>query len=203
MTIEKWLNKFYPVFSKDDIVSSIIEEKKMIPLKTVLIKDNTNKLYGTVNIEKLKESDKDKKISDIADEVLYYCYEDDYVEDAALMMIESHDFTLPVINKDGEISGVITVFEILEALMEFTSMDQPGLKISLILKNEPGSLRKVVDAFADVEINILSIMTSSFEESNKRVVIRTEEREISEVKNVLDNINIDYESITREEGFSA
>ncbi len=203
MTIEKWLNKFYPVFSKDDIVSSIIEEKKMIPLKTVLIKDNSNKLYGTVNIEKLKKSDGNKKISDISEEVLYYCYEDDYIEDAALMMIESHDFTLPVINKNGEICGVITVFEILEALMEFTSMDQPGLKISLILKNEPGSLRKVVDAFADIEINILSIMTSSYEESNKRVVIRTEERDISEVKRVLDNISIDYESITREEGFSA
>ncbi|MDK2950651.1 MAG: acetoin utilization protein AcuB [Kosmotogales bacterium] len=203
MTIEKWLNKFYPVFNKDDKVSSILEEKKMLPLKTILIKDDSNKLYGTLNIETLKENDKNKIISEVADDVLYYCYEDDYIEDAALLMIESHDFTLPVINRKGEISGVITVFEILEALMEFTSMDQPGLKVSLLLKNEPGSLRKVVDAFADIEINILSIMTSSVKDNEKRVVIRTEERDISEVRNILDEININYESITKEEGFSA
>jgi acetoin utilization protein AcuB len=87
--------------------------------------------------------------------------------------------------------------------MEFTSMDQTGLKVSLLLKNEPGSLRKVVDAFADIEINILSIMTSSVKDNEKRVVIRTEERDISEVRNILDEININYESITKEEGFSA
>jgi hypothetical protein len=46
-------------------------------------------------------------------------------------------------------------------------------------------------------------MTSSVKDNEKRVVIRTEERDISEVRNILDEININYESITKEEGFSA
>ena len=47
------------------------------------------------------------------------------------MLIESHDYVLPVVNDDFVVVGQF-VFEILEGLMEFTAMDRAGARISII-----------------------------------------------------------------------
>ena len=119
------------------------------------------------------------------------------------MLIESHDYVLPVVNDDFVVVGAIGVFEILEGLMEFTAMDRPGARISIILEDKPGALREVVDFLAEKEVNILSIITSTAESKEfKRVVIRTDESDISLIADILGEKGISFESISEEEGFS-
>ncbi|HOZ98787.1 ACT domain-containing protein, partial [Mesotoga prima] len=133
----------------------------------------------------------------------FYCRDSDFIEDAALMLIESHDYVLPVVNDDFVVVGAIGVFEILEGLMEFTAMDRPGARISIILEDKPGALRDVVDFLAEREVNILSIITSTAESKEfKRVVIRTDESDISLIADILGEKGISFESISEEEGFS-
>lgn len=201
MTIDKWLNRAYPIFSKDNTVDWVFEEKKNFPLTTVILKNKDDTLFGIVRSENIERSEPDTLLKDIAEPPSYFCYTTDFIEDAVLLLIESHDFVIPVVSANMELVGVVTVFEILEALMEFTSMDQPGARIAIVLKDKPGALREIVDALAEKEINITSIITSPNDEAQKRVIIRTEESDIREIASILEDNKIIFEAVTEEEGF--
>lgn len=201
LTVDKWLNRAYPIFSKDNTVSWVMEEKKNFPLSTVILKNDDDTLFGSVRSETIDSSPFDTVLKNISEAPSYYCYTTDFIEDAVLLLIESHDFVLPVVSAGMKLVGVITVFEILEAMMEFTSMDQPGARISMVLEDQPGALRKVVDALAEKEINISSIITSGSSDGLRNVIIRTQESAIGEIAVVLGENGIVFEAVTEEEGF--
>ncbi|ACR80606.1 MULTISPECIES: CBS domain-containing protein [Kosmotoga] len=203
MFVKKWINRAYPTFNKKDTVGKVLEECETYEVAVVVAHDDEGKLAGMTRASKLMNEDPGKPIKELLEEPAYYCYAEDYIEDAILLLIESHDFVIPVVSHDMKLKGVLTVFDILEALMEFTAMDQKGSRISLLLDDKPGVLKKVVDVLAEKEINILSIVTSPEGESKKRVIIRTDETNLKEIVEVLQSNNISFETVTEEEGFCA
>ncbi|AKI97865.1 CBS domain-containing protein [Kosmotoga pacifica] len=202
MRVSKWINRAFPVFSSEQSVSDVMKVAEEYNLSTIVVHDDAKKLLGVVKGKQLVEYDSEVKLADIVEEPEYFSYDTDIIEDVVLMLIESHDLVIPVVSEDMTLKGVVTIFDILEALMEFTSMDQKGVRISVILNDRPGALKKVVDLLADHEINILSIVTSPEEDGKKNVIIRTSETDIGEVANILDSNDIEYDSIIEEEGFS-
>ncbi len=203
MTVSKWINRAYPVFRSSDSVKDVLKEKDVLGLSTIVVKDAEDKFVGAISIERLGEENLGEKLETLDIETTYFCFSDDYVEDAVLLLIESRDFVLPVIDDTSRVLGVITVYEILEALMEFTAMDRSGCRVSILLDDVPGALKTVVDALAESEINILSIVTTTYEDSRKRVVIRTSDTDIEKIAQALEDSEAILESITEEEGFSA
>ncbi|OAA30888.1 hypothetical protein AT15_09400 [Kosmotoga arenicorallina S304] len=202
MEVGKWVNRAFPVFSSQDSVSDVLKAEEKYDFSTVVVHDEAGKLLGSITKKELKNHNPDTKLAEIAKEPEYFSYETDIIEDVVLMLIESHDLVIPVVSSDMTLRGVITVFDILEALMEFTSMDQKGVRISVILGDKPGALKKVVDLLADNEINILSIVTSPGEGGKKNVIIRTSETDIGEIAGIFNSNGIEYDSIMEEEGFS-
>jgi len=203
MTVSKWVNRAYPVYRGSETVEKVAREEKTLGFSTIVVMDDNDKLLGTVSAERISGEDRSKKLEEFIVESPYFCLVDDYIEDAVLMLIESRDFVLPVIDDKSRVLGAITVYEILEALMEFTAMDRSGCRISMLLEDVPGSLKGVVDALAESEINILSIVTTTQEDSRKRVVIRTSDTDIGKIAEALEGSTAMLESITEEEGFSA
>jgi len=203
MNIDKWTNRTYPVFDENRSLKEILTETKKIGLTTIISVDKEGRLSGIARLDEILESDISGLLSGVISEPVFYCRDSDFIEDAALMLIESHDYILPVVNDDFVVVGTIGVFEILEGLMEFTAMDKPGTRISIVLDDKPGALRDVVDFLAEREVNILSIITSASEsEDSRRVVIRTDESDISMIAEILQEQGIPFESISEEEGFS-
>ncbi|HCO70181.1 MAG TPA: hypothetical protein DIT26_06355 [Mesotoga infera] len=203
MNIDKWTNRTYPVFDENRSLKEILAETKKIGLTTIISVDKEGRLSGIARLDEILESDISGLLSGVVSEPVFYCRDSDFIEDAALMLIESHDYILPVVNDDFVVVGAIGVFEILEGLMEFTAMDKPGTRISIVLDDKPGALRDVVDFLAEREVNILSIITSASEsEDSRRVVIRTDESDISMIAEILQEQGIPFESISEEEGFS-
>jgi len=203
MNIDKWTNRTYPVFDENRSLKEILTETKKIGLTTIISVDKEGRLSGIARLDEILERDISGLLSEVISEPVFYCRDSDFIEDAALMLIESHDYILPVVNDDFVLVGAIGVFEILEGLMEFTAMDKPGTRISIVLDDKPGALRDVVDFLAEREVNILSIITSASEsEDSRRVVIRTDESDISMIAEILQEQGIPFESISEEEGFS-
>ncbi|MBN2252539.1 MAG: ACT domain-containing protein [Kosmotogaceae bacterium] len=203
MNIDKWTNRTYPVFDENSSLEEVLAETKKIGLTTIISVDKEGRLSGIARLDEILESDISGLLSGVISEPVFYCRDSDFIEDAALMLIESHDYVLPVVNDDFLVVGAIGVFEILEGLMEFTAMDKPGTRISIVLDDKPGALRDVVDFLAEREVNILSIITSASEsEDSRRVVIRTDESDISMIAEILQEQGISFESISEEEGFS-
>ncbi len=202
MNICKWTNRTYPLFSDDCTVGEILSDRKSAGLTYIISVDSDGRLAGVARVDDIKDVDPATPVSEVITEPVFYCRDSDFIEDAALMLIESHDYVLPVVDDDFLVVGAIGVFEILEGLMEFTAMDKPGTRVSVILEDKPGALRDVVDYLAEREVNILSIITSAAEsEDERRVVIRTDESDIGMIAEILQEKGVSFESISEEEGF--
>ena len=202
MIVKKWINKAYPIFKTEQKISDVFKEKKEFDLSTVLIKDEDGYLAGIIKRKDLKSFDPEQKLGDVASDVTLYCFDNDLVEDAVLLLIESHDFVVPVVNENLKLEGVITVFEVLEALMEITSIAVESVRITFKLPDKPGYLKKIVDVLADEEINILSIITTPDEEGMKTVIIRIEKMSSEYIAEILEENDIVFDSVSEEEGFS-
>ncbi len=202
MIVKKWVNKAYPIFETEQKIADVFAEKEEFSLSTVVIKDENGYLAGVIRKKDLKSFDPEQKLGDVASDVTYYCFDNDLVEDAVLLLIESHDFVVPVVNEHLILKGVITVFEVLEALMEVTSMAIESVRITFSLPDKPGFLKKIVDVLADEEINILSLITTPDEEGKKTVIIRTEKMNSEYIAGILEENEINFDSVSEEEGFS-
>jgi len=80
-------------------------------------------------------------------------------------------------------------------------MDEPGSKISLLLPDVPGSLKKVVNVLADNNMNILSVITIKEGENKRRVVIKVDSKNAEDVAKILEMYEIPYDYVVEEEGF--
>lgn len=128
MFVKKWINRAYPTFNTKDTVGEVLKECETYEIAVVVAHDDDGKLAGLTGVNKIMNEDPEKPIEEFLEEAAYYCFSEDYIEDAILLLIESHDFVIPVVSHDMKLKGVLTVFDILEALMEFTAMDQKVLE---------------------------------------------------------------------------
>ncbi|WP_255327264.1 MULTISPECIES: ACT domain-containing protein [unclassified Thermotoga] len=80
-------------------------------------------------------------------------------------------------------------------------MDVPGIRFSVLLEDKPGELRKVVDALALSNINILSVITTRSQDGKREVLIKVDAVDEGTLIKLFESLGIKIESIEKEEGF--
>lgn len=78
------------------------------------------------------------------------------LQDAAQIMLEHHIGCLPVM-QGGEVAGIITETDIMRVLVMVLGGGQPGMNLTLRIKDEPGALANVANAIAHAGGNIVAI----------------------------------------------
>jgi acetoin utilization protein AcuB len=107
------------------------------------------------------------------------------VEEAALIMREKKIGALPVV-KDGGLIGIITETDILDAFLDAVGISRPGYRIELALPNTPGQLFRVSKLLNEFDVNIVSVVTASAEDPEKKIlVLRIETNRYKVVKSLL------------------
>ncbi|HAA82176.1 MAG TPA: hypothetical protein DCE06_02435, partial [Thermotoga naphthophila] len=99
------------------------------------------------------------------------------------------------------LKGAVSLHDFLEALIEALAMDVPGIRFSVLLKDKPGELRKVVDALALSNINILSVITTRSQDGKREVLIKVDAVDEGTLIKLFESLGIKIESIEKEEGF--
>ena len=96
----------------------------------------------------------------------------DPVEDAARIMHDRKIGCLPVL--EGErLIGIVTVTDLLDALMRLTGVAQPGSRLAVTLPDEPGHLARLASLLSEQHVNIRSVLTYAEEERDHlRVIFR-------------------------------
>ncbi len=84
----------------------------------------------------------------------------DTVERAALVMRDLKIGSLPVVDADNKVVGIITDTDIFRLFVSITGIDQDGIQIGLRLGTSEGSLKPVLDALRGHEARIISILSS-------------------------------------------
>ena len=88
------------------------------------------------------------KISEVMVKKVISITEDATVEQAARIMIDHKIGSLPVM-RDGELVGIITDIDLLQALTDLMGWRQPGVRVTVQVPDEKGRLAKVATAIAD------------------------------------------------------
>ncbi len=95
----------------------------------------------------------------------------DPVEDAARTMREKKIGCLPVMD-NGNLIGIITGIDLLDALMRMTGVDKPSGRLEVRLSDRPGELVRLTSFLSHRDVSIYSILTHPEGRNVVRTVLR-------------------------------
>lgn len=148
------------------------------------IKDASPSKATTLDMHELYYLLSDIKIQDIMTKKVVTIRADETVEKAAVLMLEGHFGSLPVVDEDKKVVGIITDTDVFKVLVEISGVYEGGTQVCLQVSNEPGSLAPVLDFLKDHGARIMSIMTRNAPETAgvKDIYIRFRDMEKPELK---------------------
>jgi acetoin utilization protein AcuB len=82
------------------------------------------------------------------------------IDKAARVLLDSRLAGAPVLDKGGELVGVITQTDIFRVLVSFTGVDKPGIQLAFELEDRPGSIKEVTDIIRKYGCKMFSILTN-------------------------------------------
>ena len=111
---------------------------------------------------------------------------DDFIEEAALLMRAYNIGSLPVVNTDGALVGIVTESNIFDAFVELLGVRTSGSRLTLEIGDKPGVLAEITDIIQKFDVSIVRI--AMFPPSNSKTyeaVIRLDTGEIDPIVEML------------------
>ena len=139
--------KQLPVVEDGNLVGSITEK---------LLAEVTPSKATTLSMYELNYLLSKTKVKDIMDTTMAVGSPDMLIEEAASLLKGSNVDYLPI-TEGKKLVGIITRTDILESFLELTGINDPGTRISLQTKNEPGILANIAHIIKDEGINIVHV----------------------------------------------
>jgi acetoin utilization protein AcuB len=194
------MNTDFPLISVKATVHEALNQMRKYRTDYCVTVDEEGKFTGFVYKNGIANVDFESKVEDYVVFPDFFTYEDSYIEEAALTFRESQERCLAVVDLDMKVKGVITLTEVLEAFVAITAMDEPGIRILLLLQDKPGELKKVLDVFALNNINVLAVNTIK-RDGSRSVSIKLDANEPKQIERLLKEHGIQFLKIVKEEGF--
>jgi acetoin utilization protein AcuB len=111
------------------------------------------------------------------------------IQDALLMIQNSKVGALPVVDAEGKLSGILSVRDLLRAFINVLGIGEPGTLLCILVKEEIGQLKKIVDTITEENISFGSVLVARYWDENKRAVfIYLLTQNVAHVKKKLDNL---------------
>ncbi len=82
------------------------------------------------------------------------------IEETAELLLAHRISGCPVVDKDGNLIGVITKNDLFKAIISLTGLRKRGVQFGLILNDAPGSIKEVTDVLRKHGARLVSIMSS-------------------------------------------
>ncbi len=200
MFVKHWMNTDFPSTNVEATVQEVLNQMRKYRTDYCVTVDEEGKFTGFVYKNSIANADLESKVEDYVVFPDFFTYEDSYIEEAALTFRESHERCLAVVDLDMKVKGVITLTEVLEAFVAITAMDEPGVRVLLMLQDKPGELKRVLDVFALNNINVLAVNTIK-RDGSRSVSIKLDAHEPKQIERLLKEHGIQFLKIAKEEGF--
>jgi len=95
---------------------------------------------------------------------------DNTVEEAAEVLLENKLSGAPVVDDKGGVVGVITQHDLFRVLISLTGVKKRGIQFAFQLEDKSGSIKDVTDIIRKFGCQVVSIMSTSNEETKYRHV---------------------------------
>jgi acetoin utilization protein AcuB len=111
------------------------------------------------------------------------------IQDALLMIQNSKVGALPVVDDNRRLEGIISVRDLLRAFINVLGIGEPGTLLCILVKEEVGQLKRIVDAITAEKISFGSVLVARYWEEDKRAVfIYLLTQNVAHVKKKLDSL---------------
>ncbi|MGA7878553.1 MAG: CBS and ACT domain-containing protein [Desulfoferrobacter sp.] len=175
MLVKNWMSKKVVTIDVDDSMSraiSLLKEHKVRMLPVM----KKGKLVGVVSDTDIKRSSASDATTLDVHELLYLISKvkikdimskdpvtvpPDYtVEETAELLMKKKISGLPVVDKGGEIVGIITRDDLFNVLIALSGLGKKGIQFAFKLEDKPGSIKELTDIIRNHGGRIASILGS-------------------------------------------
>jgi acetoin utilization protein AcuB len=211
MLVRKWMSKNPIVIEESASLSEAINLLKKHKIRRLPVMKK-GKLAGILSDRDLKEASPSKATSlDIWE--LHYLMSniivktimkknvvtvspDTTLERAAILMYDNKIGGLPVLDSNKKLVGILTEQDVFKALINISGARFAANRISIILKDTPGSIKEMMDVMRKYKFKYNSILTTheGVKEGFREVLIRFQ-AEKSEVDNILKDLKANYDNV--------
>jgi acetoin utilization protein AcuB len=94
----------------------------------------------------------------------------DTIQDALLLLQKKRFGSLPVVDHQEKLIGIITTRDLLREFINVLGLEDPGTLLCLLVEDKIGQMKKIVDAISEEKISFGSILVSRYWEEGKRAV---------------------------------
>jgi len=175
MLVKNWMSTHVVTVDPDDTMLTAVNLLREHNIRTIpVVKDG--KLVGIVTDRDLKRSSASDattleihelmyliskiKVRDIMSKKVVTVPEDHTVEETAEVLLENKISGVPVVDKGGKVTGVITQADIFRVLISITGVEKRGIQFAFLMEDKPGSIKEVADIMRTYGGRLASIMTS-------------------------------------------
>ena len=128
------------------------------------------KLFKDPGLVADKENISDLKIKDVMTQNPRTISVDYTIQDALLLIQDLRVGALPVVDDQGKLKGIISVRDLLRAFINVLGIGESGTLLCILVEEEVGQLKKIVDAITEENVSFGSILVARYWDKNKRAV---------------------------------
>jgi acetoin utilization protein AcuB len=174
MHVRYWMSKDVITVEEDLSLMKASQLLKEHSIKHLPVIKN-GRLAGIVSDRDLKEAQPSKttsldihelcylldrvKIKSLMSTKLQTINPEEVVEKAAAVMLEKDISALPVVNKEGELEGIVTKGDLFRAMIAISGITQAQLQFGAQIKDRPGAVKEVSDSIRVQGGRVVSIAT--------------------------------------------
>jgi acetoin utilization protein AcuB len=175
LLVENWMNPKVITVDADDSMLDATRLLKEHNIRRLAVLEK-GKLVGVITDRDLKRASPSDATTLEAHELLYlianikvreimtknpitvpYNYT---IEEAADILLKSKISGMPVVDKNGDVIGMITHTDLFKVLISLTGVGKRGIQFAFLLEDRPGSIKEVADVIRSYGGRMASILSS-------------------------------------------
>ncbi|HWQ40404.1 MAG TPA: CBS and ACT domain-containing protein [Desulfosporosinus sp.] len=121
-------------------------------------------------------------IREVAVKKVITCRPETQIEDAALLMREHNIDGLPVLDDEGNLVGIITGTDILDAFLDIMGFRSPGQRVVIETKDESGIMLDLAVTIKELNVDISSLAVYHLKNNQVQILARLKGDKVAEVK---------------------
>jgi acetoin utilization protein AcuB len=82
------------------------------------------------------------------------------VEETAQLLLEKGFSGVPVVDGQGSVQGIITKTDLFKVLIAVSGVTRKGVQFALLLEDETGKIKEIIDLILALDVRIVSFMNS-------------------------------------------
>lgn len=92
------------------------------------------------------------------------------LQDALLIIQKERVGAFPVVDENGSLKGLLSTRDLLSAFINVMGIGEPGTLLCILVKEQPGQLKKIVDVISEERISMGSVLVARYFDEDKRAV---------------------------------